>query len=113
MEEGDGVTAAGRHLAELLAVERQLAAPRGVELVEPQGEEQDAAEVEAQQGASSSNSVDRGQERPQDAPGIDRGGVDMVRGWVGLVQQTVTVGARGRVPVFGGFMSAGRYSRGG
>ncbi len=74
MEEGDGVTAAGRHLAELVAVERQRAAPQGVELVEPQGEEQDAAEVEEQQGASSSNSVGRGQERPQDAPGIDRGG---------------------------------------
>jgi hypothetical protein len=50
-----------------------------------------------------------GQERPQDAPGIDRR-VDVVRGWVGLAQQTITVGTLGRVPVFGGFMSAGRYS---
>jgi hypothetical protein len=39
------------------------------------------------------------------------GAGDVVRGWVGLAQLTITVGTLGRIPVFGGFMSAGCLSR--
>jgi hypothetical protein len=95
-------TGAGRHRVEQLAGRQQGAV---------WDEGQDVAEGEEPQDGFSGNSAGRGQERPQDAPRVNRGGRVVWRWrWVGLAQQTVTVGTLGCVPVFGGFMSAGRYS---
>ncbi len=78
------------------------------------GQEQVAAEVEAEEprGAISGNDADGARSGPRTPQGSTRV-VNVVRGWVGLAQQTFTVGTLGHVPVVGGFMSAGRYSRGG